>query len=346
MRGSRAGKGTGKGGTPLIAHSDVNGKAVALLLVLALAAGSFHFALGVPPRVAAPRQGVVNALEAEGGRLHALPPDGSLDSRVKGLDYLVPLGGKEAQGEVVSLTRLREMGLLRGYSLPPRQLAFKPDGGYLILPPSLPPDGPRDVAVISSGNSRKKRVALTFDTSDVAEPTAARAVIDELTRLRAPATIFVCGAWCYKNPGILRAAVDRGFEIANHSYSHPMFTTLTNEQIARELDRTAEAVREVTGAEISAYFRPPYGDMDARVQLVSASRGYAVVTWDRDTLDWEPGTIQAEIRDRATVGVEGGEIVLMHTLGKYTASSLIEIVSNLRAGGFELTTLSGVLQPE
>lgn len=345
MRRNRSSKKLGGVEAPLIAHRDIFGKAFAMLLIFALAMGAFYLALRVPPRLVERKRKVVNALEADGGRLHALPPDSGPEVKVRGLDYLVPRGAKAGRSRVISLDQVREMGLLRGYSLPPRRLAFTPDGNSIILPPSPEVTGPRDVAVIYHGNREKKRVALTFDTSEVSEPRSSLAIIEELARLRAPATLFVCGGWCRKNPELLRVAVDRGFEIASHSYSHPMFTRIPNEQIASELRRTEEAVREITGSGIAAYFRPPYGDMDARVQQVVASLGYAMVIWDRDTLDWHPATIQPQIRDRATAGACGGNIVLMHTMGRYTPDALVEIVNNLRAGGYELTTLSGVLQP-
>ena len=345
MRRNRSSRKPGAGEAPLIAHRDVFGKVLALALVFALAVGAIHFALRVPSRLVEPERKVLNALEAYGGRLLALPPDGAGDVKVRGLDYMVPRGAKARRTPGISLDKAREKGLLRGYSLPPRRLAFAPDGSSIILPPSPEVAGPRDVVVIYNGNREKKRVALTFDTSEVSEPPSSLAIIEGLARLRAPATLFVCGGWCRKNPGLLRMAADRGFEIASHSYSHPVFTRIPNEQIASELRRTGEAVREITGSGIAAYFRPPYGDMDARVQQVVASLGYTTVMWDRDTLDWHPATIQPQIRDRATAGARGGNIVLMHTLGRYTPDALVEIVNNLRAGGYELTTLSGVLQP-
>ena len=345
MRHNRSSKKPGGGEAPLITHRDIFGKAFALGLLFALAMGAFYFALRVPPRLVQRKAEVANALEADGGRLHALPPGGAGEVKVRGLDYLVPRGVKAGRTPGIPLDQVREMGLLRGYSLPPRRLAFKPDGSSIILPPSPEVAGPRDVAVIYHGNREKKRVALTFDTSEVSEPRSSLAIMEELTRLRAPATLFVCGGWCRKNPELLRMAVDRGFEIASHSYSHPMFTRIPNERISSELRRTGEAVREITGSGIAAYFRPPYGDTDARVQQVVASLGYATVMWDRDTLDWHPATIQPQIRDRATAGARGGNIVLMHTLGRYTPDALVEIVNNLRAGGYELTTMSGVLQP-
>ncbi len=333
---------------PCIAHRDVTGKAFVLLLVFALALGAIYFAGRVPPRPLTAPRNVVNAEDKRSERVQPASAVKPAEIKVLGLDYLLPHPRPSTRsGAAVgsALDVARDAGRLRGYSLPPRRLAFTPSGGAVILPPSQLPAGPRQPVLLDHGTRHKKRVALTFDTSDVAEPKAAKAVLDELTRLRAPATLFVCGAWCYKNPELLRLAVSRGFEIGNHSSTHPDCTKIPNEVIVNEIKGTEKAVRDVTGVSISGYFRPPYGSTDARVEQVAADCGYATVLWSIDTLDWEPDTIREQIRDRATVGTRDGDIILMHTLGRYTPDALVEVVTNLRANGFELTTLSGVLQP-
>lgn len=324
----------------LITHPDVNGKALALLLIMIIAVFTLHLAQSAPPRVDA-RRNVVNALEAGGGRIYSLVSvqGGCLDGL--GLDYMVPRG-EVPRGGQVSLDNVRDVGLLKGYSVPPDRLAFTAEGESIFLPPSPTVGGPRPPRVIKHGNRSHRRVALTFDTTEVLEPES-RAIIETLTKLRAPATIFVCGGWCHANPELLRMAIDHGFEIASHSYSHPWFTRLTDGEIEWQLRNTENAVLEVGGVPIAAYFRPPYGDLDARVEQTVCRLGYEIVYWSRDTMDWHPATIQAQVRDRATVGVEGGDIILMHTNGKHTPEALLEIVNNLRADGFELTTVSGVL---
>jgi peptidoglycan/xylan/chitin deacetylase (PgdA/CDA1 family) len=330
----------------LIVHRDVRGKAFSLLVILALGFGALQVAQYVPASRAEARGNVVDALGERGRTVTPAVNQTKNAVKVLGLDYMVPASKKSAPARSSALEMMRESGLLRGYSVPSRRLAFTQDGGSIILPPSPEVKGPREVSVIYHGNRNKKRIALTFDSSDVGEPDTARAILDELTRLRAPATFFVCGAWCYRNPDILRAAVDRGFEVASHSFSHPVFSSISNEQMVSEIRRTEEAVRKVTGTGIAAYFRPPYGEADARVKQVVAQLGYATAMWSIDTNDWRASTIRENIRDRATVDARGGDVILMHTLGRYTDDALVEIVTNLRAEGFELTTLTGVMQPE
>ncbi|MBK5093409.1 MAG: polysaccharide deacetylase family protein [Actinobacteria bacterium] len=328
-----------------INHRDINGKAFTLLLIYIIATVVIFQAQKLPARRVPEGSNVVNALEAEGGRIYSLLPDGNSRIEALGLRYLAPRGKPpESPATKVTLEMIRDAGLLKGYSLPPDRLAFTPRGDAVVLPTPPAPGGPVNPAVYHTGNRNRPRIALTFDTNDIREPQA-RAIIDTMSALKAPATFFVCGGWCYANPDLLRMAIGRGFEIANHSFGHPWFTHITNEQIVDELRRTERAVEEVGGIKIAAYFRPPFGDYDARVELVAASIGYPIVLWNRDTRDWHPATIPEELRDRASAWAQNGDIVIMHTHGQYTASMLPQIVDNLRAKGFELTTVSGVLQP-
>lgn len=320
-----------------IPRADVNDHALALALTFAITVVAFQLVQQIPSRVV--RSESVRVAKADSG-IAASAKHGK-KVKVRGLAFMPP--GVKARTAGSELDARRDAGLLRGYSVPPNRLAFTPGAQAVFLPAPPVPGKPVAARSVFNGNRARKKVALTFDTSDVSEKSHPMAILDELTRLRAPATFFVCGAWCHKNLEVLRAMLDRGFEVANHSYNHPMFTKLTNEQITAQLKGTEEAVMKVAGAKIAAYFRPPYGDTDARVEQVAADSGYITVIWDKDTLDWRADTIRENIRDRATLDVRGGDIVLMHTLGGHTRDAIVEVTGNIRAQGFELTTVSGVL---
>jgi len=329
---------------PKISHPDVIEKALALLVMFVLAVLTFFLAAGLPDRTRVPDNRTFNVLGAGGGRFYSFLPGDDGPVVALGLDYLAPRGWPENNASRVSLESIRDKGMLKAYALPPVKLAFTPDGRPVVLPEPLVATGPRGPEAIEHGNRARPRVALTFDTSDVRE-SCASVIIDIMTQLKAPATFFVCGGWCYANPGLLREAVGRGFEIANHSFSHPWFTRLPPGQIVSEIRRTEAAVQEVGGTRIAAYFRPPFGDVDARVLQVTGQLGYLTVMWSSDTLDWHRATTPEQLVERAAVSVRNGDIVLMHTHGRDTALMLPEIVRRLRARGFELTTVSGVLQP-
>ena len=87
-----------------------------------------------------------------------------------------------------------------------------------------------------------------------------------------------------------------------------------------------------------------HAQFDARVLQIASSLGYIVVDWTHDTEDWRPTTTADQLFARATQGIQGGDIILMHSQGPHTMEMLPAIVKNLRGQGFELTTVSGVLE--
>lgn len=260
--------------------------------------------------------------------------------RTRGLAYMVANPGKAVSPGSVR-DQLRAAGMLRAYSEPPDRVVFSPDGEAHYLPLSPMPGSPTVPGSVSHGNREQKRVALTFDDGY----SGMGALVDLLVELRVPATIFPAGAACAAEPDSIVKAKRHGMEIANHSWNHPQFTRLTDDGIVRELTSAEGKVREICGTGTVAYFRPPYGDCDERVTRVAGGLGYLVVQWSRDTLDWSAATTPRQLVARATDGVQNGDIILMHSQGRYTQEVLPEIASRLREEGFELTTVSGILAP-
>jgi peptidoglycan/xylan/chitin deacetylase (PgdA/CDA1 family) len=307
-----------------------------LFLVFGLAVAALHFAQGIPARAVRPGPGhVVNARES----LVLVPPsERGKKPKVRGLDYMVP---RTTPARLASsyLDGLRDAGLLRAYSVPPGRVVFAPDGRSQFLPLPPLPGAPRAPEVVSHGDRSKPRVALTFDDGY----SGMSGVMDLLVELRVPATFFPTGAADAGHKSLIREAVRRGFEIGNHTYTHTLCTRLPSEIVAGEITGTDALVKRISGSGTAAYFRPPAGVVDPRVELVAAGLGYEVVLWSRDTIDWSPASTPDQVIARATDGVRGGDIILMHTQGPHTLQVLPEIVRRLRDRGFELTTVSGVL---
>src|SRR3712207_2867320 len=99
-------------------------------------------------------------------------------------------------------------------------------------------------------------VALTFD--DGPSPRWTPQVLDILRARGVKATFFVIGANVAAHPQIARRIVAEGHLIANHSYSHPNFDTLSSAAQASEIDRTTQAIRNATGVR-PCFFRGPGG---------------------------------------------------------------------------------------
>lgn len=258
-----------------------------------------------------------------------------------GLSYQVPSGdGREDDGSKTNLAIMRDLGLLKGYSVPPNRLVFDPGGRAVLLPQPPVADGPASPEVVRGGNAARPRIALTFDDGYA----GFSEVLDKLIELRAPATFFMCGVTYGGMAEDLKRGLENGYEFANHSLNHPWFTQISDEQAVSELTGARDAFRDVTGTEMAAYFRPPGAFTDARVEQLVAGAGYVTVMWTRDARDWSPLTTPDQLIARACANPKNGDILLMHTHGRYTLECLPVIVRALREKGFELTTVSGVLE--
>ncbi|KAL1412790.1 hypothetical protein Q8F55_000538 [Vanrija albida] len=105
------------------------------------------------------------------------------------------------------------------------------------------------------------------------------------------ATHFMIGGNIVGAPSVAQEAFNGGGHIAVHTWSHHYTTSLSNEQVLGELGWTMQAIADLTGGRIPAYWRPPYGDVDNRVRTIAkAVFGLETVLWNRDTNDWKIGS--------------------------------------------------------
>jgi len=200
----------------------------------------------------------------------------------------------------------------------------------------LPPVG---AAPSGSVNCRKSKcIALTLD--DGPSPQT-RLILDELARLKAPATFFVIGRQAVNYPKELRRMVAEGHTIGNHSWSHPWFWKLSPAAMRTELDKTDAAIRKITGVE-PKYVRPPYGNVNATVKSAAKSRGLAVIDWNIDPEDWKVRNTQVVIK-RVVGAARPGSIILSHDIYPTTRKAIGPIIEKLRAKGYVFVSLDDLL---
>ncbi|KAI9496536.1 hypothetical protein BDB00DRAFT_953048 [Zychaea mexicana] len=99
------------------------------------------------------------------------------------------------------------------------------------------------------------------------------------------ATLFFIGSNVMTFPEAAQRAFSDGHTICSHTWSHPLMTTLSNEQIVSELYFTQKAIKEVVGITPKCW-RPPFGDIDDRVRAIAWLMGMRAILWDRDSNDW------------------------------------------------------------
>ncbi len=180
-------------------------------------------------------------------------------------------------------------------------------------------------------------VAFTFDDGPSFKTTPA--ILATLEKYDVPATFFVVG-WrldnksgkpVARNAAVLRDMVRRGFHVGNHTHRHRDLRRLTSIGFKQEIERTAQAVENITG--VRPYLvRPPYGGSSAKVRSYLDQEQYTEVRWSVDTHDYRAKNVEA-LRERTIEAIiaKNGGVVLLHDTKKKTAAALPGILDDLEA---------------
>lgn len=200
-----------------------------------------------------------------------------------------------------------------------------------------------------------KTVVLTFDDGPSASLTPL--VLDILKKHGVKATFFMKGNAAASKMSIVKRVRAEGHIVANHSYSHPNFHTLSQGSQVSEFTTTDSILRsEMTSPKL---FRYPYGNSTCSTNALAKKQGYRIVGWHIDSCDWafaKNGYVTAKqaalcaVKPSNTANFAGhvlsevrrlnGGIVLMHEVHNRTVYSLDEIIVRLKREGYTFTNLN------
>ncbi|MEZ7691974.1 polysaccharide deacetylase family protein [Rothia mucilaginosa] len=185
-----------------------------------------------------------------------------------------------------------------------------------------------------------KYIAWTVD--DGADPEVVRAYAEFSRRTGTRLTFFInCQYPAFKqHRDLLLPLVKSGqLQIANHTYSHAALTSLTDEQIVRELTRNDEEIVRLFGVSSKPYFRPPYGYYDERVLAAAASCGFTrPVLWYGSLAD-SSNISSAEVYAYAEKYALAQHIVIGHLNYRGVVSELDHIRALLDQRGLTTVTI-------
>ncbi|MER7774231.1 polysaccharide deacetylase family protein [Streptomyces sp. NPDC096191] len=179
-------------------------------------------------------------------------------------------------------------------------------------------------------------VGLTFDDGPSG---STQALLDALKQNGLRATMFNQGQYAAQNPSLVRAQVDAGMWVANHSYTHPHMTQLSQAQMDSEISRTQQAIANAGGG-TPKLFRPPYGETNSTLRSVEAKYGLTEVIWDVDSQDWNNASTDAIVQAVSRLG--NGQVILMHDWPANTLAAVPRIAQTLAGKGL----CSGMISPQ
>jgi cellulose synthase/poly-beta-1,6-N-acetylglucosamine synthase-like glycosyltransferase/spore germination protein YaaH/peptidoglycan/xylan/chitin deacetylase (PgdA/CDA1 family) len=208
----------------------------------------------------------------------------------------------------------------------------------------------------------EKALALTFDDGPSVPYTSD--ILDALERLHVPATFFVIGENAERHPDLVDRIWDEGYEIGNHTFTHPNLAAASPEQVKFELNATQRVLQADLGRS-TLLFRAPY-NADAEptsaeevIPILDAARyGYLTVGEYMDPQDWNlrQATPDGRVRERtaddiaAAVIAEAhagkGNSILLHDGGgdrTHTVQALEKFVPQLQREGYHFVAISALV---
>ncbi len=207
---------------------------------------------------------------------------------------------------------------------------------------SLKPGQWNNTADISWIDPAKPTVALCFDDGPVGigGSTSAQRIHDALTNSGFHATFFYWGNRINSaNENEIVQAKNRGFEIANHTYTHPYLTNLSADGILSEYNQCAAILTRLTG-QTDFLVRPPYLAVN---DLVKSTLPVPLINCGVDSADWNGASTNDIVNTIKTwMGNNrlNGQVVLMHETYNTTAEAMEILCPYFKENGWQVVTVS------
>lgn len=183
----------------------------------------------------------------------------------------------------------------------------------------------------------KKLIAFTFD--DGPKPGNTERVVKALDKYNYRATFYMLGQNAAAYPDTVKTVQKSGNEVSGHSYDHPLLTKIGAAGVANQYEKMNDALVKACGVK-AANFRPPYGGINDDVKK---SINGPLILWSVDTLDWKTRSTQATV-DSILKHAKDGDIVLMHDIHAPTVAAVEQVLPKLKAKGYEVCTVSELLE--
>lgn len=191
------------------------------------------------------------------------------------------------------------------------------------------------------GDASEKTIYLTFDCGY--ENGNTEPILDALKKHNVPATFFVVGHFLETAPDLAKRMVEEGHAVGNHTYHHPDMSAISDlESFQKELDDVADLFYEITGTELSTYYRPPQGKCNAENVKMAQKIGYSTIFWSLAYVDWdtEKQPSHEEAFDKLTTRIHPGAIVLLHNTSQTNGEILDELLTKWEDMGYTFKPLS------
>lgn len=188
-----------------------------------------------------------------------------------------------------------------------------------------------------------KTVYLTFDEGYEYNNNTAK-LLDIAKQKDVKFTFFLTDAYLNQSPEIVKRMAAEGHLVGNHSMRHERGSEIA----ARSVDATIEEYNQLetkyenlTGAKMSKFMRPPYGDYSDRYLAILQELGYVPVFWSFGYHDWDiyDQPSQSYALDSILKQLHDGSIILLHTISNTNIEIMPKLIDEIKAKGYKIETL-------
>ena len=199
---------------------------------------------------------------------------------------------------------------------------------------------------IALGNSESKTIYMTFDEGYEAGYT--NQILEILKEndvkatffLTVKATFFLTAHYINTQEELVKQMIEEGHIIGNHTVNHKSMSSLTEEEIKKEVMDLHQSVYEKFGYEMK-YIRPPKGEFSEKTLQVTNSLGYKTVMWSFAYEDWneQKQPDEEKAKEKILNNLHNGEIMLLHGNSKTNTNILDSVIKEAKNMGYEFKSL-------
>jgi len=202
-----------------------------------------------------------------------------------------------------------------------------------------------EYGALYKADTQEKTIYLTFDAGFENGNTSQ--ILEALKKHNVKATFFLVGNYFETASALVKQMVDEGHTIANHTYSHPDMSKISDkDSFLKELQKNETVYKSITGKDMLKIYRPPQGKFSESNLQMAHELSYRTIFWSLAYVDWYENDQPTKEKAFAKLlpRVHPGTVVLLHSTSKTNAAIFDELLTKWEEMGYGFGNLEEYLQ--